>query len=381
MAGPDPSNDPAYGDSNLGAGTGAGGWVPFGSIPTSAKMRGQRGQAQTKAALANSEADVDLGDFGAYPPILRYPMDVGVAPDQGHWIIFDIFQQDSAQLKAQKITKSVKSKAAAAQAAAAVGGSDDFFDAVGAGIEKVATVKQTGANSIQVKRESTRRLDSTIALYMPPSVSVTYGAKYADQDIARSVETGVSAFEAFTSTAGFGEALGAAGATAGLGLAGTGVQTLFDKLTPAGAKAMAEISMGAIISPRMELMFEGIQRRTFSFNFTFIPKSEPEAEKVEQIVKLFKKHMSSNYGSNGMGGVDGVREMEIPDFFNIEYMYRGGRNTHLNRIKQCVLTKADIDYGADRWHAFENGQPQTTKLALSFSELEIITKDYIEQGY
>ena len=47
------------------------------------------------------------------------------------------------------------------------------------------------------------------------------------------------------------------------------------------------INSGSIITPRMELMFEGIQRRTFSFNFTFIPKSEPEAEKVEQIVKLF----------------------------------------------------------------------------------------------
>ena len=151
MAGPDPSNDPAYGDSNLGAGTGAGGWVPFGSIPTAAKMRGQRGQSQTKAALANSEADVDLGDFGAYPPILRYPMDVGVAPDQGHWIIFDIFQQAPAELKAQKFTKSVKSKAAAAQAAQAVSGTE-FFDGIGAGIEKVATAKQTGPNSIQVKR-------------------------------------------------------------------------------------------------------------------------------------------------------------------------------------------------------------------------------------
>ena len=358
-------------------------------------MRGQRGQAQTKAAIANSETGAEELDIGASPPILRYPMDVGVAPDQGHWIIFDIFQQDSAQLKAQKITKSVKSKAAAAQAAAAVGGSDDFFDAVGAGIEKVATVKQTGANSIQVKRESTRRLDSTIALYMPPSVSVTYGAKYADQDIARSVETGVSAFEAFTSTAGFGEALGAAGATAGLGLAGTGVQTLFDKLTPAGAKAMAEISMGAIISPRMELMFEGINRRNFSFAFQFIPKNRTESDTVKKIVNKFKYHMASNYGNplaeagaggfgsaaNYLGGADGVRNMTIPDFFGIEYMYKGGPNPNIHKIKQCVLQTMDVSYGDDRYVSYADGMPQTTKMTLNFKELEIITKDYIAQGY
>ena len=35
---------------------------------------------------------------------------------------------------------------------------------------------------------------------------------------------------------------------------------------------------------------------------------------VEQIVKKFKYHMASNYGTGGLGGVDGVREMEIPDF-------------------------------------------------------------------
>ena len=82
-----------------------------------------------------------------------------------------------------------------------------------------------------------------------------------------------------------------------------------------------------------------------------------------------------------MGGVDGVREMTIPDFFQISYWFRGKENSHLNKIKKCVLSNAQIEYGADRYKAFENGQPQTTKLSLSFSELEIITKDYIQEGY
>ena len=278
MAGPDPSNDPAYGDSNLGAGTGAGGWVPFGSIPTSAKMRGQRGQAQTKAAIANSETGAEELDIGASPPILRYPMDVGVAPDQGHWIIFDIFQQDSAQLKAQKITKSVKSKAAAAQAAAAVGGSDDFFDAVGAGIEKVATVKQTGANSIQVKRESTRRLDSTIALYMPPSVQVSYEAKYADQKIGLIAETGydlIKGFQAGTKTRD--KVMTTLG---GLGEIFRNAALATIEAAAPGGKALYAIERGKVITPKMELMFEGLGRRNFSFVFVFIPKSRAEAHEV-----------------------------------------------------------------------------------------------------
>ena len=158
---------------------------------------------------------------------------------------------------------------------------------------------------------------------------------------------------------------------------------------PKGTAAIFAINTGSIITPRMELMFEGITRRSFSFNFTFLPKSETEAEIVEQIVFQFKYHMASNYGGLGMGGVDGVREMEIPDFFNIRYMFGGEggdlgpkkENMHLNLIKQCVLTSAGVEYGSDQYKSYAGGRPQTTKLNLSFSELEIITKDYIAQGY
>jgi hypothetical protein len=62
-------------------------------------------------------------------------------------------------------------------------------------------------------------------------------------------------------------------------------------------------------------------------------------------------------------------------------MYKGNENTHLNRISTCVLTKMDVNYGADRFVAYEDGVPQTTKLNLSFTELEIITRDKIKEGY
>ena len=72
--------------------------------------------------------------------------------------------------------------------------------------------------------------------------------------------------------------------------------------------------------------------------------------------------------------------MGIPDFFNIRYMYKNQQNTHLNLIKTCVLTKMDVDYGSDRYAAYVEGRPQTTKLALSFTEMEIITKSDIDKS-
>jgi len=327
----------------------------------------------------------------------QYPLDVDTAQSQGHYIIFEILQQDKAKLATLANVKTAAGKMA--EIKKQQGNADsispppksnpgDRSASDGTAVSAAANLyaaakskKQSGPNSIAVAKAATTAMKGCIALYMPPAVQVSYGANYGDADIGLMAESVNAGIQAFMNTGGsMGDRIATGIGTGAGGLISGGINKLKTML-PAGGEAILAINTGSIITPRMELMFEGIQRRTFSFSFTFIPKSAPEAEKVEQIVKLFKKHMSSNYGSNGMGGVDGVREMEIPDFFNIEYMYRGNRNTHLNRIKQCVLTKADIDYGSDRWHAFENGQPQTTKLALSFSELEIITKDYIEQGY
>ena len=54
-----------------------------------------------------------------------------------------------------------------------------------------------------------------------------------------------------------------------------------------------------------------------------------------------------------------------------------------------IFTKMDVSYGADRFTAYEPTQgrqgsgppPQKTKISLSFSEMEIITKDRITEGY
>jgi len=74
--------------------------------------------------------------------------------------------------------------------------------------------------------------------------------------------------------------------------------------------------------------------------------------------------------------------MTIPDLFDIKYMHIDqGLNTHLNKIKTCVLSNISVEYGAERYTAYDEGRPQTTKLALSFTELELITKTYIADGY
>ena len=80
-------------------------------------------------------------------------------------------------------------------------------------------------------------------------------------------------------------------------------------------------------------------------------------------------------------GADGVREMTIPDHFNIRYMYKGELNTHLNRIATCALKSMNVDYGAERFTGYAGGRPQTTKISLNFTEFNIMSKQHIGEGY
>ena len=54
-----------------------------------------------------------------------------------------------------------------------------------------------------------------------------------------------------------------------------------------------------------------------------------------------------------------------------------------NIVSFLMVSSDDVRdyYGDDRFKAYPDGAPQTTKLNLTFKELEIITKTYIDQGF
>ena len=304
--------------------------------------------------------------------ILSYPESVSSDPMQGHYIIFEILTQNKAELTTAKLVQKLLQERQRELEAGM------FGDPGNVGVDK------NKPNSLSVAHQATTRLTTVIALYMPPSVSVEYKMNYNEHEIAAAAEGANAIVNALSggnwSGAGWDalKTVGSMGANIG--------KTFVDNMPGmAGTSSVLEIHAGSIMTPRMELMFEGLSRRNFSYNFVFLPKSVKEAETVEEIVKLFKFHAASDYGgalSGAFGGADGVRTMTIPDLFDIKYMHIDqGLNKHLNKIKTCVLSNISVEYGAERYTAYADGRPQVTKLALSFTELELITKTYIKDGY
>lgn len=329
---------------------------------------------------------------------LSYPINVEGDPMQGHYILFSAREQNPATFKAKvkgespaalgkKINAQNGVRESLKNGKAAIKNSPIKNLNVAALKNAKGNPKTTSANAITTSRIASSRVTTTIALYMPPSVAVSYDSKYADKEIGDLAEFGSKAFKELSNVGDFstlGKALKATGKSAvasGTSALKRGAIKAADTAAP-GAAALIALNRGKIVTPKMELMFEGIGRRTFSFSFVFIPKSEAEAIAVDKIIAKFKFHMTPEIA-------DSAREMTIPDVFDIEYMYQDRQNNFLNKISTCYLQKADVSFGGDRFTAYEPAStykpgsppPQRTTLALTFNEIELIDRGKIMEGY
>jgi hypothetical protein len=328
-------------------------------------------------------------NFAPKETLLLYPSDVGTNMHQASYILFARHSVSGAKVRPQKPSPKVEP----------VYIYGEFGDNV---IDKAATRKkqqesdanheakegqETGrggagaggaSTSLTLQRRNIQRTGTAIGLYMPPAVNVQYNMDYSEGEIGVMGEALYGLFKDYQAGASFEEMTNKAAGTAGTGLEKMAVG-MIDKVIP-GAKDLYAIEQGAIITPRTEMMFRGTGRRSFSFSFTFIPKSAEETQIVHKIIKEFKIGMSPTFKTSGS-----TREMTIPDVFSVQYMHINGPNNYINKIGKCYLKTMDVSYGGDKFVTYnadkEGAPPQKTTISLSFQELEIMDRTLVEAGY
>ena len=333
---------------------------------------------------------------------LTYPINVEEDPQQGHYIIFYIYEIDDA-----KLLKKVFDTSRAGLAAATTGKVQVEKlrrDLKNSDTSPMAMQSGKGAGkSLSMKRPPMKKMDQAIALYMPPSVKVQYTTLYTEQDIGAFAQGAADVYNMLSSGQSLGQAAAAGGGTLVAGLTAAAIKKAGNMVS--GARAMAQIASGLAISNKIELQFEGVKRRDFSYTFTFIPKSEQEAQIVEEIVFAFKKNMMPKYVDKmNVGRAFNMKLdakfngkiMQVPNIFDIEYHHKGKRNPFLNRVSSSYLMDVTVDYGSDRYKTYEStttntrkgytggGEgppPQKTTLTLSFHEIELMSQERIEEGY
>jgi len=361
--------------------------------------------------------DIDLqpsptGILGHDPlsaSVLSYPLDVQQNFQNGHYMLFYVNVQDKTKYKYgvgqsidlreidNKILKGMSEREKRYNKLQAIRTGRDLRTDGGGGTGNSTTYGAIGVdkfgNEIKGQIESknkkgvssafnnTRRITDSVALYLPGGVQDTTTANYNDS------KTGIAGFLVATGAVAVGgdakkisESL-VAGTEGILKDSAARAIGLVAELGGAeGAEQLVKKAFGEADNPYMEVLFDSMALRTFTYNFTFAPKNEQEALEVQKIIQLFRFHMAPELRP----GVN--RYLGLPSQFDLHYMYLSkdgatSENNFYNRIATCVLQNCDVNYTPNGVKSFEDGGPVTTTMTLAFKEIELLTKDKIAEGY
>jgi hypothetical protein len=345
-----------------------------------------------------SSLDSDPLRFGTY----QFPKDVFENQQLGHYMIFYINQQDRSKFtygSSSGITKQEYDEMDNEERAVSIKGysnrlrvkkneiSGRYKNVDNEGSILATSGRNSGAlQGLSSVRKTTMRIKDSIALYLPANVSDNTQAGYQD------MQTGILGV-ALTDAIGVGgkfadKDYAAVGLTAGKmtkefseeilkNIGGSFVEALTGT---EGAVPLANKVFGRAENPFVEVFFNSMQIRSFTYNFNFAPRNEAETAEIQQIIQLFRYHMAPELqGKNS-------RYLTLPSEFDIHYMYKAENgnsfeNDFYNRVATCVLENVNTNYTPGGVRSFANGAPTQITMSLTFKETELLTKEKINQGY
>ena len=143
------------------------------------------------------------------------------------------------------------------------------------------------------------------------------------------------------------------------------------------AKSVIARSTGQILNSNLELLFQGVNLRSFPYSITFSPRSIDEAKVVKAIIRSLKQSMAPKAGEYN-GSAQGIF-LKSPDLFQLEYLKDGAPHPFLNKFKLVALTGMAVNYtNSGTYTSYEDGTPVNLRMDLTFKEINpIYFEDYL----
>jgi len=217
-----------------------------------------------------------------------------------------------------------------------------------------------------------KRIKESIAIFMPGSI--LYGQQNQYEEIS------MTAIAGNVGKAGLQYATAALSGIAG-GAIGRSVGRAAGSARAVNALGQAIGTIASItqnpINPRVEVLFSTTNQRQFVFEFLMAPRNEQESKTIEQIVRTLRFHAVPELNSS-TGGLTFIPPAE----FDITFFHKGVENVKIPRINTCVLNRIDVDYSPQGvYSTFKNGYPVAVRLSLAFTEIEMLHKARVVQGF
>ena len=138
----------------------------------------------------------------------------------------------------------------------------------------------------------------------------------------------------------------------------------------AGGQQLLTRTTGAIANPNMELLFNGPNLRTFSFQFLLAPRDDSEARTIIQILRFFKQGMAPIRTKSRLF-------LKSPHTFKLSYRNNRGRDhKYLNKFKECALQSFGVNYAPNgTYSTYEDGVMTAYQMTMTYQELTPIYND------
>jgi len=317
---------------------------------------------------------------------LQFPNNIEAA-EESHWVRFDIDEIVGSQIKADEVRSTTKKKKGSFLDRAISGTAEKASALITTALLAPVNIAKSTANEFLNDlppalggigrdllngfsgKSKTRGLGS-IMLYAPHTRQENLKVNWAHDEIGQAgaaIKGGISGDnETVKSVIANRNSLmeGAVKKLAGAALGGNADAIVKDSFK----------SKGQAINPHMEMFFNNVDFRAFTFDFVLAPRNAPEARAIKDIINLFKYAASPSYESSGAGGVF----FRYPNVFEITFFNEN--ETH--KIATSALTGVNVNHsGAGVNSTFYDNYPVETHLNLTFTELEIMHKGKIDEGY
>ena len=160
-------------------------------------------------------------------------------------------------------------------------------------------------------------------------------------------------------------------------LSGAAIGALGSNVSP---QSVISRSTGQILNNNLELLFKGVNLRTFPYSITFSPRSPKEGEVVKQIIRRLKASMAAKAGE--FNGTAAGIFIQSPDVFQLKFLKDDVDHPFLHSFKLCALTGMSVNYtNAGTYTSYEDGTPVNIRMSLTFKELNpIYHEDYQTAG-
>ena len=251
-----------------------------------------------------------------------------------------------------------------------------------------------------------------ILMYMPEDISTGYQTDWTGK--------GFSNVAANMLRTGGGALSGDGGATItsfvnSLTTAASALPTVAAQLIATGINALGagdvstddvlQGSLGVVLNPNTELMFQGFKLRSFGLKFKMSPRNEKEAKEIRKIIGTFKKVSLPTFGPDPGGAADvgklgkaildavtpgeGVEKSNtnyigVPGLCTVQFMRGPSLHPFLPQYKVCAITDVSINYTPDGTYSTFDGEsdgglgsPVAVELTLQFSETKLVYSNEI----